>query len=141
MPLFEYKCKKCNFLFEILVKQTEAAETKECPQCGSKADKQISSFASVVAGGTSNETVDMTIGREADKRWQTYNDRQSQRRGEKTLQDLPQPKAKDGTYMPVMALGGEKDRTKRGEYVEALQEHRKKRVEKGLPQFSGTGEF
>jgi putative FmdB family regulatory protein len=141
MPLFEYRCDGCNLLFEELVKQNESAETKPCPSCGKVSNKQMSSFAPVIAGGGAAENIDMTIGREADKRWQTYHDRQSQRRGDKKLQDVPQPAAKDGKFMPVMALGGTEERTKRTEYVGALQDHRKKRIAKGLPQFSGPGEF
>lgn len=141
MPIYEYRCSDCNLLFDVLVKQNENAETRPCPTCKKASARQMSTFASVISGGSSNETPDMSIGREADKRWQSYHDRQSKRRGDRKLEVVSQPQAKDGRYMPVMALGGTKDRTKRTEYVDALQEHRKKRKEKGLPQFSGPGEF
>lgn len=139
MPLYEYKCKSCGFQFEELVKKD--SDSVKCSKCGAEAAKMISRFSSVITGGSINETVDMSIGREANKRWQTIHDRQSKRRGKKNLQDIPQPQAKDGKYMPVMALGGTSDRESRKEYTSALQEHRKKRVEKGIPQFSGPGEF
>ena len=141
MPIYEYRCSSCNLLFDVLVKQGEDSDSKPCPSCKKASLKQMSAFAAVVAGGSSNETPDMSIGRAADTRWQSYHDRQSKRRGDKQLQPLSQPQAKDGKFMPVMALGGKEDRIKRTEYVDALQEHRKKRTEKGLSQFSGPGEF
>jgi len=141
MPIFEYRCSSCNLLFDVLVKQNENAETKPCPTCKKDSPKQMSAFAPVIAGGSSNETPDLTIGRAANSRWQAHHDKQSKRRGDKPLQQVSLPQAKDGKFMPVMALGGTEERTKRTEYVDALQEHRKKRIEKGLSQFSGPGEF
>ena len=140
MPLYEYKC-ECGMMFEELAKSSEDGQTKPCPKCGKDGQRQISTFSHSVVGGSSNETIDQTIGREANKRWQSYHDRQSKRHGDRTLQPVEQPRAKDGSFMPVMALGGNQERTKRSEYVDALQEHRRKRVEKGLAQFSGRGEF
>jgi hypothetical protein len=43
--------------------------------------------------------------------------------------------------MPVMALGNRIEREKKVEYVGALQDHRKKRTEKGQAQFDGPGTF
>ena len=141
MPIYEFRCTDCNLLFDVLVKQGEKAETQPCPSCTKASSRQMSTFAAVVSGGGSNETPDMSIGRTADKRWQAYHDRQTKRRGDKQLQPMGLPQSNDGKFMPVMALGGKEDRSKRTEYVGALQDHRKKRVEKGLPQFSGPGEF
>lgn len=83
----------------------------------------------------------MMIGREADKRWQGYHDRQSKRHGDKHPQEIQLPVSKEGGYMPVMGLGNKVEKTKRVEYVDALQEHRRKRIARGQPQFSGPGEF
>jgi len=141
MPLYEYKCSECNLVFEELVKSAEGSESMPCVKCGKNAVRQISAVASSVKNGSPNETVDVTIGRAAERRWQDYYDRQSKRRGSKNLERFPQPQSNDGKYMPVMALGGKDEKKKRGEFVEALQEHRRKRVEKGIPQFSGPGEF
>jgi len=44
MPLYEYKCKKCEKNFEILQRNNEKVV---CPKCGSKTlEKQFSVFAS-----------------------------------------------------------------------------------------------
>lgn len=141
MPLYEYKCTGCGLRFEEIVPQAKKSEIIECKKCGAEATKLISRFSSVIAGGSPTETVDMTIGREANKRWQTYTDRQTKRRDPNKLQTVDLPKSKEGYYQPVMAIGGKEDRTQRSEYVGALQEHRKKRTEKGIPQFNGPGEF
>jgi len=45
MPLYEYKCKKCNTPFEFLAKNSEDSPSK-CPECGSKrTEKLLSTFS------------------------------------------------------------------------------------------------
>lgn len=45
MPIFEYRCKKCEEEFETLVR---GRETPECPSChGSKLERLLSTFAAV----------------------------------------------------------------------------------------------
>jgi putative FmdB family regulatory protein len=141
MPLYEYLCGTCGLKFEELKSSKEEASTTPCRKCSGMASRQMSSFAAVVAGGSPVETADMTVGREANKRWQQYHDRQSKRRGDKELKSFELPKAKDGKYMPVMALGEKKTVDGRKEYVSALQEHRKDRAKRGIAQFSGAGSF
>jgi hypothetical protein len=101
----------------------------------------MSSFASVIAGGSPTEPTDMTIGREADKRWQMHFDKQTQRRGDKPLSGVKLPKAQDGKFMPVMGLGDKGQKEKRQEYTKELQRHRQERMKKGQPQFSESGPF
>lgn len=139
MPLFEYECKKCGCVFEELVGRNSDKGQVPCKSCDGTAQKRVSRFSSKVLGG--KETIDVSIGQEANRRWQAYHDRQSKRRSGKELSDVSIPKGKDGKFMPVMALGQQKDREKRNEYVGALQEHRAMRKKKGIPQFSGPGEF
>ncbi|MFV1975545.1 MAG: zinc ribbon domain-containing protein, partial [Candidatus Scalindua sp.] len=44
MPLYEYKCKKCEKISEILQRNNEKVV---CPECGGKSlEKQFSVFAS-----------------------------------------------------------------------------------------------
>ena len=43
--------------------------------------------------------------------------------------------------MPVMALGDSGEKSKRKEYVGALQKHRKERAKRGQGQFDGPGSF
>jgi putative FmdB family regulatory protein len=136
MPIYEFECKSCGYEFEELRTGKETGTVTTCKKCGKRAEKQISRFSSTIAGGTSNEPIDMTIGRAANQRWQQYHDRQSERRKDKTLENFDLPKAKDGKYMPVMALGGKEEKTKRNEFTTALQEHREERKKKGIPQFS-----
>jgi len=48
MPIFEYRCKKCELEFETLVLRRE---TPECPTChGSKLERLLSTFAAVTGG-------------------------------------------------------------------------------------------
>ncbi len=51
MPLYEYKCKKCEKISEILQRGNEKVM---CPECGGKSlEKQFSVFASSQASGPS----------------------------------------------------------------------------------------
>jgi len=42
LPLYEYKCVKCGHRFE-KIESVSASETKKCPRCRSRAERQISS--------------------------------------------------------------------------------------------------
>ncbi len=51
MPIFEYRCKKCEEEFEALVLGRESAE---CPSChGTKLEKLLSTFAAFTGSGGS----------------------------------------------------------------------------------------
>jgi len=142
MPLYEYKCGSCGLRFEELSGVT-ASETAPCKNCGQNAQRQISRFSSKVVNGSTNESVDMTIGRAANDRWQRIHDRREQRiagRGGE-MSEVKLPQSSDGKFMPVMALGDRSEREKKKEYVSALQDHRKKRSAKGQSQFGGPGLF
>jgi putative FmdB family regulatory protein len=139
--IYEYQCGTCGLKFEELMNTREGSEVIPCRSCGSNSSRIFSSFASAIAGGSGNESVDMRIGREANKRWQGYHDRQSKRRGNNELKNFDLPKTKDGKFMPVMGLGNKKEVADRHDYVGALQEHRKERAAKGLSQFAEKGAF
>ncbi|MDE3110518.1 MAG: zinc ribbon domain-containing protein [Acidobacteriota bacterium] len=44
MPLYEYKCKKCGNRFE-KIESLSASDTKKCPKCGGKAERQLAAPA------------------------------------------------------------------------------------------------
>ena len=138
MPLYEYVCNLCQYEFEELI---TGKETVTCKKCGGPVEQKMSSFSSVIEGGSDNESVDMKIGREAEHRWKMHHDIQSKRRKDKKLELLKVPKTKKGQFMPAMALGNKEDKKKRKEYSSALKEHRKERISKGQPQFTGAGSF
>ncbi|MGH9688620.1 MAG: FmdB family zinc ribbon protein [Candidatus Acidiferrales bacterium] len=68
MPLYEYKCVKCGHRFE-KIESFDAPETKKCPKCGAKAERQmgapaiqfkgtgwyVTDYAGKKSGGSSNE--------------------------------------------------------------------------------------
>jgi putative FmdB family regulatory protein len=52
MPLYEYRCKDCDRVFEKLVPLSSAAASQECPECGGEdARRLLSMFASQSSGG------------------------------------------------------------------------------------------
>ncbi|HIE07655.1 MAG TPA: zinc ribbon domain-containing protein [Desulfarculaceae bacterium] len=50
MPIYEYKCEKCENQFEMLQKIT-AEPLQECPECGGPVYKLISSTSFILKGG------------------------------------------------------------------------------------------
>lgn len=51
MPLYEYRCRSCGAVFEMLRRLKDADADMECPKCGSvEVEKLFSTFA---AGGCS----------------------------------------------------------------------------------------
>jgi putative FmdB family regulatory protein len=45
MPIFEYQCNDCGYIFDELVLPGQASKIKNCPSCGSKKfKKKISTF-------------------------------------------------------------------------------------------------
>jgi putative FmdB family regulatory protein len=49
MPLYEYECRKCGKVFELLRRMSDADRDLECPACHSKqVERQLSTFS---AGG------------------------------------------------------------------------------------------
>lgn len=44
MPLYEYKCVKCGHRFE-KIEPLSASDSKKCPKCGAKAERQLSAPA------------------------------------------------------------------------------------------------
>jgi putative FmdB family regulatory protein len=49
MPLYEYQCRRCGKVFEMLRRIKDTDNDLECPNCHShKAERQLSTFA---AGG------------------------------------------------------------------------------------------
>lgn len=54
MPIFEFVCQECGTSFEELLRSSSAVGDVICPDCEStQVIKQISSFASKVAGSAS----------------------------------------------------------------------------------------
>lgn len=137
MPLYEFECLSCGFEFEELANKKDM--TAQCRKCGQDTKKKMSSFSSVVPG-SSNELIDVKVGRAAEKRWEMHHDRQDKRRKGKKLQELKVPKI-GNKFVPALALGSKEERTQRKDYSVALQEHRRNRKKRGQKQFSDAGSF
>jgi putative FmdB family regulatory protein len=53
MPIFEYKCRKCDETFESFNQRASAIKPPVCPSCGSKdAERLVSVFSGRVEGGS-----------------------------------------------------------------------------------------
>lgn len=55
MPIYEFKCLKCNEFFEFLIRgQDEGIETL-CPKCGSEEFERVISSTNFAMGGSGGE--------------------------------------------------------------------------------------
>ncbi len=52
MPMYEYKCSKCETLFEELIYNSDDEKDLACPECGNKkVERALSAFAISMGGG------------------------------------------------------------------------------------------
>ena len=59
MPLYDYQCKECGGVFELMVRFSEANQAQICPKCESKnTQRQLSIVASfkVASSNSSNSS-------------------------------------------------------------------------------------
>jgi len=55
MPLYEFKCIKCNEMIELLIMNKEEEIDLCCPKCGSREIERVISSTSYVMGNSSND--------------------------------------------------------------------------------------
>jgi putative FmdB family regulatory protein len=59
MPIYEFRCRKCEHEFEELFRSSAEGRSVVCPECGSRrCDKQWSAFGFAVAGGAARSSCD-----------------------------------------------------------------------------------
>ena len=54
MPIYEYQCRACGHVFELLRRMKDADSDVECPKCQSlQIERQLSTFAAGGCGSSS----------------------------------------------------------------------------------------
>jgi len=54
VPIYEYRCQRCGYRFEKLVRLSQTAQPVVCPNCGAEeTERLLSAFATHSAGATS----------------------------------------------------------------------------------------
>jgi putative FmdB family regulatory protein len=43
MPIYEYRCRKCEKVFEVIQKMDEGGAALKCPSCGQKGPEKVMS--------------------------------------------------------------------------------------------------
>jgi len=51
MPNYDYKCKKCSYVFEVF-QSMKAARLKTCPKCGGKVERLIGAGGGIIFKGS-----------------------------------------------------------------------------------------
>jgi putative FmdB family regulatory protein len=156
MPLYTYKCLSCGHEFDDLMKYDNRDNPTSCKVCEGKSERVAATrFGIATTLNPRTDTIytpkeiDKVVGKAAEEKWSGYDERwrkrytarQKERWGDKTPGEVSIPKDADGKYSPIMHLGNAEERSIRKEASEALQEHRKERVKKGIGQFDGPGSF
>ncbi len=54
MPIYEFKCTKCEEFFELLVMGKNDEEDLKCPKCGSQAFERVISTMNIKMGASSS---------------------------------------------------------------------------------------
>ena len=81
MAIREYKCKNCGLMQEeIMPTSATPPPTIRCPKCEGTADfLAIPTRIGLLTENFSEQKTDITIGKDANRRWQDINDRQARR--------------------------------------------------------------
>lgn len=53
MPMYEYRCERCDALFEEIKRMADRDQPETCPACGGEARAQISGVAMISSGSRS----------------------------------------------------------------------------------------
>jgi len=53
MPIYDYRCKDCGTLYDVLHKGKEIIEDNRCPSCGSMKYTKLLSLPSIISNGRS----------------------------------------------------------------------------------------
>ncbi|MBW1677055.1 MAG: zinc ribbon domain-containing protein [Deltaproteobacteria bacterium] len=61
MPIFEFRCLKCNEVFEILMMSTEDEAEMRCPHCGAEDFERVLSTTSYAMGFGKGESRGPTV--------------------------------------------------------------------------------
>ena len=56
MPIYEYRCKKCEKVFEVIQKVEEGGDSLKCPSCGQKGPEKVLSCFSSLKGSESSSS-------------------------------------------------------------------------------------
>jgi putative FmdB family regulatory protein len=76
--VYEFECRECSLVIEHLSPMGEQPSYKKCPKCGRRCEQKI--YAPYVAtSGMSQPSLDVVIGRDAEKRWNRIHQRQEVR--------------------------------------------------------------
>ncbi len=55
MPMYDYRCKNCDEVFEELVFSSDTSDEEiECPKCGQNKSERLLSAPMISTGGSSN---------------------------------------------------------------------------------------
>ncbi len=55
MPIYEYQCENCGYVFEMLRRMQDADDGLKCPKCESlNVERQLSTFAAGGCGSSSS---------------------------------------------------------------------------------------
>ena len=101
MPVYEFICKECGIRFDDYFPRIQEKYEANCPECGKLAERQeVHSFGFSFKGGTEAESIDMTVGRDAEKRWSQYHQRQEQKNKTKKESGFV-ARDPDGNYSPA----------------------------------------
>ena len=79
MALREYKC-ACRYTTELLLPTTQEPPTSTpCKNCGGDAYWVQFSRTGLITSTFQNNPIDIQVGADSEKKWQTYHDRQEER--------------------------------------------------------------
>ena len=80
MAIYSFRCGKCGVVVEELMPMATATfEDRPCPACGGMCSYQLKGAPGLGTEGMSNQSFDVKVGADAEKRWARIKARQEKR--------------------------------------------------------------
>lgn len=110
MPIYEFKCEKCELKFEKYYSKISDNKKEECPSCGGVGNRVVS-LTNFKMGDSVKvaKEVDLAVGKDAERRWKVIEERNSKK--EKLRQEFGTEKLSrdfDGNYTPLTVTKDDK---------------------------------
>lgn len=80
MPAYDYRCETCGIVNEFVQSiHKPLPESVSCPRCGCDSFHVFLIAPGLMTSGMTHQSIDVTIGRDAEARWEKLNERKSVR--------------------------------------------------------------
>ena len=122
MPIYNFKCDKCNLRFEKIYTKIKENKKEECPNCGNLSERLIANKVNFSLKESTHipKEIDHKIGSDSEKRWEEYEKKNNLK--EKIRKETGSRRLSrdlDGNYTPLTVTKDDGDAVTEKEAIDA----------------------